>query len=86
MQVNIMHIERDAKGDFLLESSEVANRFGLPLAELRHLMALGLMTSTVEMGEGEDQGASRLTLRWGSRVWRAIVDANNNVTSEKIST
>ncbi|MDB5595377.1 MAG: hypothetical protein JWM36_2338 [Hyphomicrobiales bacterium] len=77
-----MDIEREAGGDYLIASAEVAARFRISIAELRRLTTLGLMSSSVETGEGEDAGTSRLTLRCGNRVWRAVLDAHDHVSSE----
>lgn len=79
-----MNLQRDARGDFLFESADLASRFGISITQLRRLMRLGLVTSSVETGEGEHQGTSRLRLRCGNRVWSAIVDAHDHVASEEI--
>jgi hypothetical protein len=80
-----MRVERDERGDFQLESADIATRFGLPLASLRRLMELGLVKSSVEVGEGEDTGKCRLTLRCGNRIWRAILDERDEIESEQMS-
>lgn len=80
-----LQIERDAQGDFILDSAEVAARFSLAVADFRRNMALGHVTSMVEAGDGEDEGTFRLTLRLGNRVWRAIVDGSGNVVGETMS-
>jgi len=45
-------------------------------------MRLGLVTSLVEEGEGEHAGLRRLTVRCGSRSWRALLDARGHVIQE----
>ncbi len=80
-----MKIERDAKGDFLVDSAEIAGRFGLPEEDFRKRMQHGLVKSTVEIGEGEDAGTCRLSLRLGNRVWRAILDGEDRVIREGVS-
>lgn len=79
-----MQIERDGSGDLIIQSAELAQRFGLSLGELRRAMRLKLFISSVEIGMDADQGTSRLTLRCGNRVWRAILDADDRVTSEEM--
>ncbi len=78
-----MQIERDGNGDFILAPEEIAGRFGLSVADFRRNQTLGHVTSTVERGEGEHAGTSRLTLRIGNRIWRAILDDTGAVLSEE---
>lgn len=80
-----MHIERDGNGDFVLEPSQLATRFGLQSDDFRRKLRKGLVTSTVERGEGEHMGTCRLTVRIGNRVWRAILDSGDTVTSETLA-
>ena len=46
-------------------------------------MRLGLVTSLVEAGEGEHTGLRRLTVRCGAAVWRAVVDADDQIVEEE---
>ncbi|MHA7970128.1 DUF6522 family protein [Rhizobium sp. CAU 1783] len=80
-----MHIERDQNGDFILDPREISQRFGLSPAEFRRHQEQGLVKSTVEIGEGEHAGTSRLSLRIGNRIWRAILDADGGVVSEDLN-
>lgn len=77
-----MQIELDAKGDFILDPAELAERFGLTKDAFRRNLKLGFIKSTVETGEGEDFGTSRLTLRLGNRKWQAIIGADGTVVSQ----
>lgn len=79
-----MNVERDDRGDVVLESAEVASRFGLTIAELRRLLRLGLIRSSIETGEGEHEGMNRLRLRCGNRIWTAILDVHGHVTGEEL--
>ena len=63
-----MQIERDGNGDFILDPAEIARRFGQSVADFRRQQEQGLVKSTVEKGEGEDAGTSRLSLRIGNRI------------------
>ena len=81
-----MKLETDSKGDFFVEPSVLADRLGLGTDELRRRMRLGLVTSTVEDGSGQDEGRRRLTVRSGNSVWRAIVDSERTVLSEEAFT
>lgn len=80
-----MHITRDDNGDFILDSAELSSRFALSGAEFRRKLQMGLVASTVEIGEGEDLGLQRLSLRIGNRIWRAILDNSDKVISEEMT-
>lgn len=81
-----MNIERDQNGDFFLESAEIAEKFNLSLESLRDFQQRNLVASTIERGEGEDAGSYRISLRIGNRLWRAVVDAEDVVRRETVST
>lgn len=80
-----MQIERDGKGDFILDPAEIARRFGLAPQDFRRQQEQGLVKSTVEVGEGEDAGTSRLSLRIGNRIWRAVLDGDDRVIREELN-
>ncbi len=80
-----MQIERDGNGDFILDPAEIARRFGQSVADFRRHQEQGLVKSTVEVGEGEDAGTRRLSLRIGNRIWRAILDENGQVVREEMN-
>jgi hypothetical protein len=77
-----MHIVRDGGGNFVLDPTELASKFALTPDDFRSRMQRGLVLSTVETGLDDDEGTTRLSLRLGNRVWRAILDAEDRVTSE----
>ncbi|MBN9244722.1 MAG: hypothetical protein J0I98_18210 [Mesorhizobium sp.] len=78
-----MPLECDERGDFVLDPALLCARLSLTEAELRRRMRLGQVTSQVEIGIGDDEGLSRLTVRSGSAVWRAVVDRTNEVVEEE---
>ncbi|TDW27275.1 hypothetical protein EV128_1113 [Rhizobium azibense] len=80
-----MQITRDDNGDFILNPTELSSRFGLSGTEFRRKLQMGLVASTVEIGEGEDLGLQRLSLRIGNRIWRAILDNSDKVISEEMT-
>ncbi|MBB4188604.1 DUF6522 family protein [Sinorhizobium terangae] len=80
-----MYIERNQSGDFILESSELAERFGLSSDEFRQHLRRGSVMSMVERGEAEDAGTCRLSVRLGNRMWRAILDDQGRVASEEMT-
>lgn len=78
-----MRIERDTRGDYVLDPDELAPKLGLSAAELRRRMKAGLVTSLVEAGQGEDTDLCRLTARCGGAVWRAIIGAGGSIIREE---
>jgi hypothetical protein len=78
-----MRFERDSRGDFVLDPDELAAKLGVSATELRRRLKVGLVTSLVETGQGEDAGLCRLTVRCGGAVWRAIVDVYGSVIREE---
>jgi Family of unknown function (DUF6522) len=78
-----MRIERDTRGDYLLDPDELAPKLGLSADELRRRMKAGRVTSLVEAGQGEDAGLCRLTVRCGGAVWRATVGRDGSIIQEE---
>ena len=79
-----MFVERAQSGDFVVDSAEIADRFGLSLSELRRYMQRGSITSSVEVGTADHEGTKRLSLRLGNRIWRAVLDDENRVRREEM--
>ena len=80
-----MRIERDQRGDYVLDASALAEKLSIPPEDLRRRMRLGLVTSLVETGEGEHAGLRRLTVRCGAEVWSAVLDADDeNIEEERV--
>ena len=77
-----MRIERDQRGDYVLDAAALTEKLSIPPEDLRRRMRLGLVTSLVETGEGEDAGLCRLTVCCGAAVWRAVLDADGQIVGE----
>ncbi len=77
-------VTRDAAGAFTLDADMLAGHFGWPAETLRDFMRRGMVASTVERGEDEDQGKWRLTVRCGNRRWQAIVGPDGAVSDEHL--
>jgi hypothetical protein len=77
-----MRIEQDPSGDHVLDATALAEKLSIPPEDLRRRMRLGLVTSLVEAGEGEDAGLRRLTVCCGAAVWRAVIDADGQIVGE----
>ncbi|NLS21394.1 hypothetical protein HGP16_33440 [Rhizobium sp. P40RR-XXII] len=80
-----MFVERAQNGDFVVDSFEIAERFGLSLSEFRRYMQRGSVTSCVEVGTADHEGTRRLSLRLGNRVWRAVLDDESKVQREEMT-
>ena len=78
-----MRIEQDPSGYHVLYATALAEKLSIPPEDLRRRMRLGLVTSLVEAGEGEDAGLRRLTVRCGDEVWRAVLDADDQIVEEE---
>ncbi|ODR92810.1 DUF6522 family protein [Sinorhizobium alkalisoli] len=78
-----MKVERTQNGDLIVDPTELANRFGISMDDLRRYFRKGLVTSMVERGEGNHAGTCRLSVKLGNRVWRAIVNSECRVVSEE---
>src|SRR4051812_50018513 len=79
-----MRIERDHRGDYVLDPTVLAEKLSIPPQDLRRNMRLGLVTSLVEIGEGADAGLRRLTIRCGAAGWRAVIDADDQILQEEV--
>lgn len=77
-------VARDAAGAFTLDADLLAKHFGWPAETLRDFMRRGMVASTVERGEGEDEGKWRLTVRCGNRRWQAIVGSDGAISDEHL--
>ena len=60
--------------DFTIRADVLALGLGLPEDVLRAAMANGEVASTVERGEGEDDGRYRLTFRYRDRYYCVLVE------------
>ena len=80
-----MQVQRDQNGDFTFDPAALADRFQLSSDDLRRNIRRGLVTSTVERGEGEDAGTCRLRVKIGNRVWTAILNSEGRVISEEVT-
>ncbi|WP_457587820.1 DUF6522 family protein [Ensifer canadensis] len=81
----ILHVERDAGGDFSVPAATMSSALRLPPTELRNRLSRGEVKSKVEIGQGEHLGTFRLTLRCRDRLWTATVSADGKVVDEVFS-
>ena len=47
-------------------------------------MAHGRVTSVSETGVDEDAGRTRLTFRYGARVWRVVIEADGSLVEDPV--
>ena len=67
---------------FVIDAEEVAPLLDIAPEEMRRLMRLGKITSLSEIGEGDDAGRHRITLRHGPIRVRWTVDGQGRVLSQ----
>lgn len=79
-----MRLECNENGDLFVDPDFLSKRLCLTSPELQRRMRIGLVTSLVEAGIGDDLGRRRITVRSGSIAWRAIVDDDNIIASEEL--
>lgn len=79
-----MRIRHDRKGDIVLDAEFLAPRFSMSVDALRQLMRWGAFQSRVELGQVEDTGRRRISLRCGNRIWQAVLNADGDIISEGI--
>ena len=65
------------------DATALVEKLSIPTKDLRRCMRLGLVTSLAEAGEGEHAGLRRLMVRCGAAVWRAVVDADDQIIGEE---
>ncbi|MBX4994502.1 hypothetical protein ABID08_004992 [Rhizobium binae] len=68
----------------LLETDDIADRFGLTVQDFKRYRNLGLIVVVAETGSNEHEGLTRLTCRFGNRVWQAVVGGDKRIVHEEI--
>mgnify|MGYP000300024057 CR=1 FL=1 len=61
-------------GEWVVDPHIVAPKLGLSAESFRQAMREGLIAGTVERGEQEDAGRTRLTFRYGRHAWAVQVE------------
>lgn len=69
-------------GGVTLDAAALADRFGMSAEAMRSLMDQHLMRGMVEKGEGVDAGTWRLSMRYGNRMWRAVLMEDGELREE----
>jgi NFU1 iron-sulfur cluster scaffold homolog, mitochondrial len=65
---------RIKNGEVTIDAAFLAPRLGLAVEALQAEMRRGAVVSTVEEGRDEDAGRTRVTVRYGRRIWRVVVE------------
>ena len=82
----VVSLQRDQAGEFVLPAEMLAERFGWPSHVLHDYMRRGLVVSRVEQGHDQDLGRWRLSVRCGNRQWQAVVDDDGTLSNERFET
>lgn len=67
-----------------IDAEVLAPKLGLTVKALRDNMANGRVMSAVEAGEAEDAGRTRITFRYGTRVWRVVIEADGGLREDPL--
>lgn len=67
-------------GEWVVDPEIVAPRLGFSPAEFQAAMRAGRVVGTVERGEGEDAGRTRLTFRHGQQAWSVQIEPDGTAT------
>lgn len=70
---------RIENGEVTVDAAFLAPRLGLPIDKLQAEMRRGAVVSTVEEGRDEDAGRTRITVRYGARLWGAVVEPDGPI-------
>ena len=65
--------------DVTVEATYLATRLGLSIDRLRTEMRRGIVYGVVERGIGEDAGRLRLTFRYRTRAWTAVIQRDGTL-------
>lgn len=75
---------RIVDGEITVDAELLASKLGLSSETLKREMRKGLVYSTVERGEREDAGNTRLTFRYRATVWRTVVKADGTLVDDPV--
>lgn len=71
-------------GEITVDAELLASKLGLSSETLKQEMRRGLVYSTVERGEEEDAGNTRLTFRYRASVWRVVIEPNGKLVDDPV--
>jgi hypothetical protein len=66
-------------GEITVDAELLAPKLGLSAAALQAEMRSGSIDSVAEAGIDEDAGRTRVTFRYGTRAWTAMVEPDGTV-------
>jgi len=66
-------------GEITVDAELLAPKLGLSAAALQAEMRSGSIDSVAEAGIDEDAGRTRVTFRYGTRAWTAVVEPDGTV-------
>lgn len=78
-----MRFDRNARGEWLVDPEELADKLGISHLRLMEEQRLGLVRTRIEPGRGGDAGCSRITVQSREAVWRGVFDARGALISER---
>lgn len=78
-----MRFDCNARGEWLVDPSELADKLGISLPRLLEEQRLGLVRTRVEGGRQSDAGRSRITVQSREAVWQGVFCPNGTLISER---
>jgi hypothetical protein len=79
-----MHLERTAKGDWMIDPEQLSSRLAINSGQMRQKMRLGLVTSRIYKGIDEHAGTWRVTVRIAMTEWEGIFNETGELLNERI--
>jgi hypothetical protein len=79
-----MRLERNERGDWMLDPEQLHSRLMINPGLMRQKMRLGLVTSRIEEGAEADIGKTRVTIKVSNATWEGIFDKDGCLECERM--
>ncbi|WP_336492491.1 DUF6522 family protein [Methylobacterium nigriterrae] len=77
-----MHFARDSHGKWIVDPELFASRLGINPAHIQRDILLGLVTSSVQAGDGSGEGFWRVKIQCRKVIWNGVIDDGGALISE----
>jgi hypothetical protein len=71
--------------ELIVDAEVLAPKLGLTVEALKENMRQGLVTSIAETGVDQHAGRTRLTFRYGTRIWRLVVEVDGTLFEDLVA-
>lgn len=79
-----MRLDLGAKGDWIVDPSELATRFQVSAAFLERLKRQGLLQAFIKPGEATGSDETCVTVNVMNQVWRGYFDKTGTLVREEL--